>query len=48
MIVSQFEEYKSVHEICSKPELILYWVRNSVTSYNHNNSYEYENGCNMP
>ena len=33
MIVPQFGEYKYIHEIGSKPELILYWVRDSVAIF---------------
>ena len=30
LIVLQFGEYKHIHEIGSKPEVILYWVRDYV------------------
>ena len=30
MIVPQFGEYKYIHETGSKPEMILYWVRDST------------------
>ena len=30
IILPRFGEYKFIHEIGSKPELILYWVRDSV------------------
>ena len=33
MIVPQFGEYKYLHEIGSKPELILYWVCDFVTIF---------------
>ena len=33
MIVPPFGEYKYIYEIGSKPELILYWVRNSTTIF---------------
>ena len=33
MIVPQFVEYKYFHAIGSKPELILYWVRDSVVIF---------------
>ena len=33
MIVSQFEEYKYIHELGSKPKLMLYWVRDSVALF---------------
>ena len=33
IIVSQFGEYKYIHEIGSKPELILYWIHDSTTIF---------------
>ena len=33
IIVPQFGEYKYIHEIGRKPELLLYWVRNYVTIF---------------
>ena len=33
MIVPQFGEYKYIHEVSSKPELILYWIRNSTAIF---------------
>ena len=33
IIVPQFREYKYIHEIVSKPELILYWVRYSIAIF---------------
>ena len=33
IIVPQFGEYKCIHEIGRKPELLLYWVRNYVTIF---------------
>ena len=33
MSVTQFGEYKYIHEIGSKPELILYWIRDSVAMF---------------
>ena len=38
MVVPQFGKYKYVHEIGSKPELILYWVRDSVAIFKKKNS----------
>ena len=33
MIVPQFGEYKYVHEVGSKPEFILYWIRDSTAMF---------------
>ena len=33
MIVPQFEEYKHIHKISNKPDLILYYIRDSVTIF---------------
>ena len=33
MITPQFGEYKYVHKIGNKPELILYWVCDSVVIF---------------
>ena len=33
MIVSEFGEYKYIHEIGNKPELIVYWVCDSVEMF---------------
>ena len=33
MIVSQFGECNYLHELDSKPELLLYWVRDSTTLF---------------
>ena len=33
MIVPQFGEYKCIHEIGSKPELVLYWVQDVTTIF---------------
>ena len=30
MIVPRFGEYKYIHEVGSKPEVILYWIRDST------------------
>ena len=33
IISPQSREYKYIHEISSKPDLILYWVRDSVAIF---------------
>ena len=33
MIAPQFDEYEYVHEVGSKQELLLYWVRDSVAIF---------------
>ena len=33
IIVPKFGEYKYIHEVGSKPELILYWVHNFTTIF---------------
>ena len=33
MIVPQFGEYKYIHEVGSKPELIIYWIRDSTAMF---------------
>ena len=33
IIFPQFGEYKYIHEIGRKPELLLYWVRNYVAIF---------------
>ena len=38
MIIPQFGEYKYVHESRFKPELIFYWVRDSVPIFKKENN----------
>ena len=33
IIVPQLGKYKYIHKIGSKPELILYWVRDSIATF---------------
>ena len=33
MIIPRFEEYKYIHEIGSKLELILYWIRDYIAIF---------------
>ena len=33
LIVPQFGEYKYIHEVGSKPEVILYWIRGSTAIF---------------
>ena len=39
MILPKFREYSHFHEAGSKPELILFWVRNIVAVYRERLEY---------